>query len=323
MQQSASAPGKLMLLGDHAVVYERPCLVTAVDIRYQATVTKTSDSIIEIMTPALAAQGERYTVDRSEIGRLGRPEATFVEAVIARVLRSFDIEGGLKVETDGPTISYGLGSSSAITVATAEALNGLFGLGLDKRALFDICYHAVLDVQGAGSGFDVAAAIYGGTLYFQTGGAVIEPLNPESLPFIIGYSGEKVGTVSLVAGVADLRRRIPAVMDAVFDLSRQIVEDGRGYLLTRDWRRLGDVMNVHQGLLAGMGVSAPQLSRLIFAARDAGALGAKLSGAGGGDCMFALVNSENRADVVAAIESAGGQVLDLAMNTEGVRLEHA
>jgi mevalonate kinase len=95
----------------------------------------------------------------------------------------------------------------------------------------------------------------------------------------------------------------------------------RTEMLQANWPAVGDLMNIHQGILDGFGVNTPQLANLIFAARSAGALGAKLSGAGGGDCMFALVESDNAVAVASGIEQAGGLPVKFAPHAVGVRIE--
>ena len=320
MWVTASAPGKLLLLGDHAVVYNHPCLVTAVDLRYEVSVCRQDGAALEIETPELRRQNETYRVSIRDAGRQYRAETAFVEAAVVQMLRRYGVETGLKISTRGPERSFGLGSSSAVTVAALAAVDRLFNLGLSRRELFNAGYQAVLDVQQLGSGFDVAAAVYGGTLRYVTGGKEIEPLAAAELPFVVGYSGAKVGTINLVKAVAERRRLYPEMVDSLFAVAHRAVDYGRDYLLAGDWDAFGGLMNVHQGVLEALGVSTGRLSALIYAARDAGASGAKLSGAGGGDCMFAAVDGDSRAAVAQAVEAAGGELVTLALGAEGVRI---
>ncbi len=314
MSITATAPGKLMLMGEHAVVYGYPCLVTAVDLRYSVTLTPADDATVTINTPQLHTS---RTVPLADAGAASPRATAFVEAVIARFRDHFGLTDGFTLTTDGPQISYGLGSSSAVTVATAAALNQYANSGLDKKGLFNACFLAVMDVQGRGSGYDVASAIYGGTIYYRKDPFSVERL--ERVPsLLIGYSGSKVGTVGLVAGVADLRERFPELIDSVFDTIGPTVDAGFVALSEGDAVRFGALTNVHSGLTDALGVNTAILSRLVYAARDAGALGAKLSGAGGGDCMFALVTDATRAGVEAAITDAGGQIVRLPIDAPGV-----
>lgn len=333
MTVTASAPGKLMLFGEHAVVYGKPCLVTAVDIRYMCTAQRNGTDFINIDTPELRTSKEITTISMSSLENPSLPFRTqataFVEAAVRGLYEKHDFREGFDITTEGAPKQYGLGSSSAITVATIAALDELFSLNLNKREIFDLAYSAVLSVQnGKGSGFDVAAAVYGGSLYYVIGGKEIETLPDVDLPLIIGYTGEKASTTSYIRHVAELRENHPKRIDRFFDFIAYLVEDAREMLIQGDWKTFGELANVNQSILETFDISPPQLQNPILAARGAGAWGAKLSGAGGGDCMFAVVDEDHRPKVEAAINEAIQQrtleevaVLDFAVNASGVRIE--
>jgi mevalonate kinase len=318
----ASAPGKLMLFGEHAVVHKHPCLVTAVDLRIQVSLEKTDEQWILIDTPHLNALGQSISIPIDELFNddLITPDVKFMLASIRKVFYKFNIRQGLKIHTSGPVNSYGLGSSSAATVATIFALLTLFDIPFDNRLLFDLSYGSVLDVQKLGSGFDVASAIFGNTLFFQ---ATQEPevLKTNNLPLIIGYSGAKVSTIDLVQEVEKLRGEIPEIIDHIYETIERITIRARTAILNNDWKTVGKLANLNQGLLDSLGVNTSRLNDPILAARRSGAFGAKLSGAGGGDCMFAIFDENTRVQTIKAIEGSGAQVLQLGTNAEGVRLE--
>ncbi len=316
MTITASAPGKLVLMGDHAVVHDRPALVTAVDLRYRVQVDRIDTEEIRIDTPAFS--GRRVAL--AALDHLDERETAFVEAAVRRVFDHVGQQTGLHITTAGPAISYGLGSSSAVTAAAVMAVAAALGVELEQRTAFDLAYGAVLDVQGKGSGVDLAAAVYGGTVYYVRGGAVLEPLADVDLPLLIGYSGSKVSTTDLIGHVAALRQRQPGYIDRVFDMMGELATDARRAVERADWTSLGDLVNIHQGLLDTLGTNTVPLARLIFAARDAGALGAKFSGAGGGDCMFAVVTDEHRAGVMDALNQYG-QCVNISLGAMGIRLE--
>jgi mevalonate kinase len=318
---TASAPGKMVLFGDHAVVYHRPCLVTAVDIRYRVMMEQSANAIIEINTPELQQRGEVRQVAVEAINRLDAAATVFVEAAIAQVFQRYQQFAGLKIATDGPEISYGLGSSSAVTAATVAALLELLDIEAAPRDIFDLSYAAVLAVQGKGSGADLAAAVYGGTVHYVKGGKTLEQLPiDEPLPFLIGYSGAKVSTTNLIGQVAQLRKRQPSFINRIFDLMADIVKEARKAMVAGDWLTVGELATIHQGLLDSLGVNVSRLADLNYAARDAGALGAKLSGAGGGDCMFAVVDDASRSAVSAAINTHG-LLVDIKTSVPGVVVE--
>ncbi len=316
-QITASAPGKLILLGEHAVVYGRPCLVTAVG-RWQATISPATDDLLHVTAPDVGLFDCAIPLTSLEGVPAG---ARFIVAAVPEFSRQHGGRGGLRVSTSSHFSSrYGLGSSAAVTVAVLQALAAWQGLPLTERELFELGRRAVLAVQGVGSGFDVAAAVYGGTLYFAANGQTIEPLAVGDLPLVVGYSGVKADTSTLVRGVAARRAAAPEDTDRLFDESAVLVEAGRQALQASDFATLGSLFDQAQELLAPLGASTPRLETLIAAAREGGAWGAKLSGAGGGDCLIALVPAARRQAVEAAIVAAGGEVVAVRPGEPGARL---
>lgn len=314
-----SAPGKLMLLGDHAVVHGRPCLVTAVNHRMSVELAGRKDNRIALCAPDVGLDG--YEIDIADLTKEHPKGARFVLTAIKNFFEKHDKSSGLEVRTRSDfSAEFGFGSSSAVTVCTIKALAELFGLKLTNKELFDLAYKTVLDIQGVGSGFDVAAAVWGGTLWFVTGGKEIRPLKVAGLPLVVGYTGVKADTTTLVRMVGERLKREPVLINGIFDRMAALVRAGAADMERGRWTDFGKKMDATQELLAKLGVSSPELNRLISAAREAGAAGAKLSGAGGGDCMIALAPNREE-DVKAAIETAGGTVIPVRTGVEGVRTE--
>lgn len=310
-----------MLFGEHAVVYNHPCLVTAVNQRMRAIVQILDNN--EFQLEASDVQVSNYRKPLSELGKGEIPKgAQFVEIAIKNLSEKFNIKQGIRVETKSEFSSqFGFGSSSASTVCTVKAISELLSLKLNQKAIFDLSYQTVLDIQGKGSGFDVAAAVYGGVLYFVTGGKVIEPLSIKELPLIVGYSGVKADTVALINKVKETFADKQSELDEIYNSIEGIVEEAKPAIESLDFQKAGELMNENQNLLVTLGVSIPKLDHMIEASINAGAYGAKLSGAGGGDCMIALAPRDKRKAVEEAITKAGGEILKVATNAEGVRIE--
>lgn len=335
---TVSAPGKLMLLGEHAVVYGRPCIVTAVNQRMKATVELTEKAVFQLNAPDVQVTNYKKPMDQLGIGdpstSLGTSilkGAKFVEMAVKNFTHArpgLVRLNGIKVTTQSAFSSqFGFGSSSASTVCVIKALSEITGANLDNKqslrsndlkAIFDLAYKTVLDIQGKGSGFDVAAAVYGGTMYFKKGGEVIEPLDIDSLPLIVGYSGIKADTVTLMNQVLE---KDQAVVNNIYTEIGRLVEQAKQKVLSKDWFGLGTLMNDNQKLLSELGVSIKKLDDMILAAQNAGAYGAKLSGAGGGDCMIALAPADKIQAVKDRITAAGGQVIEIAANAKGAKIE--
>lgn len=318
---TASAPGKLMLFGDHAVIYGHPCIVTAVDQRLRVEVQRAAEPQLHLSAPDMGLSDYR-----KEISKLGQGEVpksvAFIEQCYRRFLEHYPQSGGINVRTKSEFSSqFGFGSSSAVTVAFARAVAGVFDVTLTNKELFDFCYKAVLDVQGVGSGFDIASAIWGGTIYYVTPAKVVETLDCHAMPLIVGYTGIKADTPTLVRMVQSQYAEEKQAIGAVLSQMGRIVEQARKACRDQDWKQVGKLMNANQELLAFLKVSSVQLDRQIESACATGAYGAKLSGAGGGDCMIALADSAHRDSVRDAITRVGGTVMDVRIHAEGVRLE--
>ncbi len=344
---TVSAPGKLMLFGEHAVVYGYPCIVTAVDQRLFLTVKKVKVNQFQLAAKDVGVTNYKKPLD--QIGKGDIPKgAMFIEMAIKNFLFSHPacpplagtseeskFEFGIKISTKSDFSSlFGFGSSSAATVCTIKALSELFEIRLTKKEIFEISYKTVLDIQKTGSGVDVAAAVFGGTLSFVIDGKIIESLSSNALPLIVGYSGIKADTVTVLTVVKEKTKKYPIVINGVYKEIAKLILLAKTAITASDYETLGYLMNFNQGYLESLGVSTEKLSRMIYAARDAGAYGAKLSGAGGGDCMIAITRengkekrparnaSENVAGgVKKAIEKAGGKIIDVRTNAEGVRRE--
>lgn len=317
---TASAPGKLMLFGEHSVVYGHPCIVTAVDQRVRVTIGPNGEGEIHVKSPNVGL--DEYKKRLSQLGMGEVPKSMmFVEHLIKRIYKKYSLKDGITVTTESDFSSqFGFGSSAAVAVATTLALSGYFGLDMTKDDIFEQAYGAVLDVQGVGSGFDVAASVYGGTLYYITPGTTCEQIFDGELPMVVGYTGVKADTPTLIRQVAELRRKEKWV-DSVFrDISR-LVNDAKNSFVNKDFAHVGTLMSANQALLATLRISSKELDRLISASKEAGAYGAKLSGAGGGDCMIAMVDDDHPEAVIDAITKAGGQFLDVTTGAPGVRIE--
>lgn len=334
-QITVSAPGKLMLFGEHAVVYNRPCIVTAVDQRLKLQLTTLEKPYFELNAPDVGIIDYKKKI--SDLGKGEIPKgAKFVEIALKNFLKEYPQKTGFKFKTLSDFKStFGFGSSSASTVCAIKALSEISELNLsnehsslsDERSslsdkeIFDLSYKTVSEIAGVGSGFDLAAAIYGGTIYFLTGGKAIKPLNLKNFSLVVGFTGIKADTPTIVKHLQEKMKKKPDFYNHIFDEIEKLVLLGKNSLVSQNYKRAGEFMNLNQTHLFKIGVSSKKLDGMIDAARKAGAYGAKLSGAGVGDCMIALIPPSKKSTVEKAIQKAGGEVLKVEVNAEGVRIE--
>lgn len=309
MEVQTSAPAKLIMFGEHASRHGKPSIVFALNERMNVFLEPRDDDKIFLSAPDIGVERVEYP----------SKELDFVTSSIKLFFEETEAERkGFELSTKSE-IQGGFGSSGAVVVATLGALDKFFGTELNKFDLWKLGKKVIWDVQGHGSGIDIAAATYGWTILFEMGE---EPkvITKEQLPIVIGNTGVEVKSKPIVRSVQKLEEKFPKVMDRIIDNMGAIGLRAKKALEENDLETVGQLMNINQGMLYGEGVSSLILEKLIFAAKDAGAYGAKISGAGIGDNMIALVPEEKKEEVAEAINKAGGEAL-IAEIGEGLRIE--
>lgn len=318
----ASSPGQIFLFGEHAVVYGQPALATAIDIRAEARAEPVPNKLFKIRSEGvgqLDAKIKKRNGNWSVCEKKGDiKKLEFVSKAAELTINHVDKAQGLKIFIEsGIPLGSGLGSSSAVTTATIAAVSKELGKKLSREKISQLAYETELGVQGAASRTGVSVASYGGFLRVQDEN--VERLEglPE-LDIVIGYTGEYGNTGELVAGVKGLKDSRPALINPIIESIGKTADMGIESLREKNLGKVGVLMNTNQNLLEGLGVSSPDLRDLIAAAREAGARGAKLTGAGGGGCMIALKSKEDR-KIYEAIKKEGGEPMQARTGAKGVR----
>jgi len=309
--ERSSACGKVILLGEHAVVYGRPALALPIPLAVEAIVRKGGTGA-NLVVPRWGL--EQKVRSSTSLGVTGMLHSLLVALGLA------DEAMTIEVIPHVPR-AMGLGGSSALAVAIIRALDHAFRLGLDDAIVNAHAYECEKVAHGTPSGIDNTIATYGMPLLFQRSGGsavaagagagepLIEPLQLGTpVPLVVGITGRESLTANTVARVRQIHDAHPARYDAIFDQIAILTRSGVGALREGNLQELGELMNLCQGYLNALQVSTPELEELIHIARAHGALGAKLTGGGGGGSMIALC--PGRQDVVAAaFEQAGYRAL--------------
>jgi hydroxymethylglutaryl-CoA reductase len=290
--------GKVILLGEHAVVYGRHAIAVPLPLTTRAVVSDAGHGV-ELLIP-------RWGVEY----QLAKPAAerrSFEKAAGAILDRLGLTDRNIRIEVfpDVPR-GMGLGGSAAIAVAIIRALDRHFALRLDDREVNELAFLSEEIAHGQPSGIDNTLATYGKPLVFRRGTPpLVEPLNlRHPLHLVVGMTRAEGLTARTVGYVRDARERNPRLYEKIFDDIDALVLQGVSAVQDNDIAALGELMNICQGLLNALQVSTPELERLIGIARGAGALGAKLTGGGGGGAMIALCDGDS-ARVRLAIERQG------------------
>jgi mevalonate kinase len=322
---TSSAPGKVYLFGEHAVVYGEPAVPCAIERRARVTARRRAEGL-RVHVSDLTIDGFTVEYDGTDHPDVDVADA-LVEAGVSyvneAVAQARDAAGApdagfeVTVESDIP-LGAGLGSSAAVVVATIDAAARELGAELEARELADRAYrveHAVQD--GQASRADTFCSATGGAVRVE--GEDCRRTEAPELPFVVGYDGGAGDTGELVAGVRALREQYDFARDTVGAIG-DIVRRGEQALAAGDVAEVGRLMNFNHGLLSALGVSSRSLDAMVWAARDADALGAKLTGAGGGGCIVAL---DDTAETETALEYTPGceEVFRAGLDTEGVRVE--
>jgi mevalonate kinase len=295
-----SAPGKVFLFGEHAVVYGVRAIACAIDMRTTVEITPAHRGI------------HIHSVFKDE------PDKNqYIRTAIKKFQRYAEVKDiYVKVASKIPVAS-GLGSSAAVAVATIAALNEEYHVGLGREEISALGYQTELEVQGAASPTDTFVSTMGGTVIVPDR----KKLPPITCGVVVGHTGISKSTSRMVARVRALKEKYPEVVDGIMGCIGKMSERGEQLVIRNDYRSIGELMNINQGLLDALGVGIPELSLQVQAARAHGAYGAKITGAGGGGCMVAICDPDRCRDIALAIGRSYGDSFITKPTAEGVRIE--
>lgn len=314
----ARAGGKVILFGEHGVVYGRPALAAGLSTGASAEVVSapgalavarlsvepwgvTVDALAPPIAPESAAPGS---------AEHGAPVATHQLAhAFGAIVHAYDAPPALHVRVTMELPSgAGLGGSAALSVAIVRALDAALGITRAADEVAAIALRAERVFHGNPSGVDTAMAAAGGVAVYRKG-RPLEPVRVQRpITLVVGHSGEPGMTKETVASVARQHAQRPDKVGRIFAGMEAIVNNGKSALERGDLEALGQLMELNQKLLVTLVLSTPRLEAMCTAAVKAGALGAKLTGGGGGGCMIALVrDEESGAAVRHALEDLGRQ----------------
>lgn len=287
--------GKVILVGEHGVVYGRPALAAGLGRGVRATAARAEADVLHARGGALrhgpSAEGEE-------------PLARAFHAVLSAYgPRPFPAA----VEFDvGIPAGAGLGCSAAIGVAVVGALDELYGTERAPEALGAYCLAWEKVFHGNPSGVDNTMAAVGGIAVYRKGEALAPVFPKAPLVLVVGFSGESSSTKAMVENVARHASRAPAEAEKIFDEMATLVGDAKVALEEGNLEHLGQVFDANHRLLSSLMVSTERIDVMCAAARGAGALGAKVTGSGGGGCMIALAASHEKAEpILAALRELG------------------
>lgn len=345
----ASVPAKVILFGEHFVVYGKRALAAAIDRRLTVEISGKEKKGYHVRIGNIPTFGLELDL---ETGR-ARPKEVrpykdystaskalaYVKGSIEYLEERYGIgnEGvELEIKSEIP-LSAGLGSSAATCVATIAALKEYFGVGGGVDGVRSDAHGVEKQVQGAASPVDTAISTYGGYVLVERGEVKRLPL--PKLDLMVGSIGSiplsmdstkatdlGLKTKTLVAGVKDRRALFTSIFDPLFDAADELTTQAIQAIEAGDLVKLGALMNINHGLLDAIGVVPRRLGELVKVSQSLGALGAKVTGAGGSDDMggvgSVLVLPGTVAErIEAAMEIAGALAMTVKTGGEGLKIE--
>ncbi|MHA1558930.1 MAG: mevalonate kinase [Alphaproteobacteria bacterium] len=300
--------GKTILFGEHFVVLGLPGIVGALN--------HTGEVVVE---PSSSKEYE-FTDNSPKFPGVEPITWQMCQKTILKILNHLGIDTPLKITLQGnlPVPNSGIGSSAAHLVAFSRAVNNLFKLGLSEEQINKAAFEGEKVVHGNPSGIDNTAATYGGFFWFQRREKdnIIKPiLNKQPIEIVLAESGKKTIAKTVIEALRIFIKENPQVATPIFEEYEEVVISAKNAIEENNMELLGSLMNKNHELLQKLTISCKELDHIVKIARDGGALGAKLTGAGRGGLAVALTpGTELQNKVSDALEQAGYTTLKTKIN---------
>ncbi len=303
--------GKVILFNEHFVVYGIPAVASAIASKTTASLERSPGSGIELKderpeTPGYKA--EKFHQQKESLD------------IMLKFMNIDSQHNHFTITLGGDLIAAsGVGASAASCAAIARAFSDELGFNYSNEKVNEVAYEGEKGYHGTPSGIDNTAATYGGLIWYRREGSsqLMERMKlRKPVEIVMGNTGKVSDTKIVVAAVKERKEKDPEKYEGLFRQADQLARDARKQLEDFNLEKVGAYMNQNHTQLQEIGVSSPELDALVRVAREAGALGAKLTGTGRGGYMVALTPGRDLQDRVAKeIEHGGFQALRTAIGT--------
>jgi len=290
LKSIASAPGKVILFGEHFVVYGVKAILCSINKRVTVTAEKTSERKISINSKI----GKLELEPDKPISEINSPLKPFYY-LANKSIESKD--SGIRIQIDSEIpLGAGLGSSSACCVAGAAAIFKLFG-NISKEEVLKLAIEAERTIFENTSGADCTVCTYGGIMEYDKNKGFKKIEHEPNFQLVIINSNMEHSTQSMVSKVKEFENKNKEEFSKLSNLESKLVEDVLKLVKENKIQEIGQKMNQNQEYLENIGISNKELTKMIKIGQES-SFGAKITGSGGGGCIFALTNESNLQNIL-------------------------
>ena len=290
MKSIASAPGKVILFGEHFVVYGVKAILCSINKRVTVTAEKTSERKISINSKI----GKLDLDPNKLISEINSPLKPFYY-LANKAIENKDTGIHIQIDSEIP-LGAGLGSSSACCVAGAAAIFKLFG-DISKEKILKLAIEAERTIFENTSGADCTVCTYGGIMEYDKNNGFKKIEHEPNFQLVIINSNIEHSTQSMVSKVKEFEKRNKEEFSRLSNLESKVIEDVLKLIKENKMQEIGQKMNQNQEYLENIGISNKELTKMIKIGQES-SFGAKITGSGGGGCIFALTNESNLQNIL-------------------------
>jgi mevalonate kinase len=321
----ASAPAKVILFGEHFVVYGNPAILASINKRISVSACTIIDNEDKIAIRSDIGVAGQYNNDGEfnmlEGGVKAKAVLDPLYSAIKRVLSVRNKKTGIEIGISSKVPpGIGLGSSAASCVATVAAVDSLFQKKPSRQKVCELAIRSERLIHKRTSGADCYVSTFGGLIQYGGKSKGFKKLEAKgSLPLVVASTGVKHSTAELVAGVKRFKDRNKMLFEGLAKQASDICLQAWTALASGKCDKIGELMNENQIILEQIGVSHYKAEDLIDICSKAGAVGAKITGAGGGGAVIALAaTKQDRAKVASRVKAAGYQSFEVEIDYKGL-----
>ena len=310
MKSKASAPGKVILFGEHFVVYGVKAILCSINKRVTVTAEKISDKKIVINSEI----GNLILEPNKSISEINSPLKPFYY-LANKVIKNQDTGIQIKIDSEIP-LGVGLGSSSACCVAGAAAIFKLFG-DISKEEILELAIEAERTIFENTSGADCTVCVYGGIMEYDKKQGFKKIEDEPNFQLVIANSNIEHSTESMVSEVKAFTIKNKEEFSKLLDQELELVEDVLKLLKENNTIELGEKINQNQEYLETIGISNNQLREMIEIGQKT-SFGAKITGSGGGGCIFAITDESNLEDTLKEFKDNNFECFSVEIDFKGL-----